>query len=202
MKRNADEALKPRQNKKLRKLILHEAAALGDVEAVRELLEDPNVDVNKEKSGYTALDNAVSKRYNIINFHKNRQPLFFFKLFQNIWSKDYSFETAIERIKDYERSEKDNYLEVAKLLLERGARINALSDDGICLTLACRGNDLSMVELLLKYGANCNIRANRYSNGSIKDLNEEFNVTITENMGLIENNELIEVMLYTKLRSR
>ncbi|MDQ7826019.1 MAG: ankyrin repeat domain-containing protein [Candidatus Eremiobacteraeota bacterium] len=54
---------------------------------------------------------------------------------------------------------KENFTDVAELLISRGADVNALTINGVSpLHWACEGNSLEMVDLLIRKGARLNAR--------------------------------------------
>ena len=53
-----------------------------------------------------------------------------------------------------------NQLEAVKVLLELGAKVNALSEDGTVLTAACYKSNVELVKILLEQHADVNVKNN------------------------------------------
>ncbi len=53
-----------------------------------------------------------------------------------------------------------NQLDAVKVLLELGANVNALSEDGTVLTAACYKSNVELVKILLKQHADINVKNN------------------------------------------
>ena len=53
-----------------------------------------------------------------------------------------------------------NQLEAVKVLLELGAKVNALSEDGTVLTAACYKSNTALVKILLEQHADVNVKNN------------------------------------------
>ncbi|MDF3046885.1 MAG: hypothetical protein K0R73_3 [Candidatus Midichloriaceae bacterium] len=122
MKTSIDENVQSQQNKKPRNLTLHEAVDLGYVEAVRKLLEDPNLNINElDDSGRSPLHYAAMKRNNLLhnyamsNSFSLRDP-----------SKESKTLESLKALKYYDEFGKYYYIEIAELLLKNGADPNIL----------------------------------------------------------------------------
>lgn len=119
---------------------LARAAAFADLAAVETLL-DRGADVNaKHKDGWTALMSAVSGRYWTLA-----------KVFHGLYEETAlmpAFESGLSGRAD-----------VAKLLIQNGANVNAKAADGTtALMLATRSVGADVVQALLDYGADVNAK--------------------------------------------
>lgn len=152
MKRARGKGIEGKISKKPRALTLGEAAALGDVESVKRLLENSVIGLPELNS---ALHQATKKRWLIIDtlFKEHKGYVHWYNTRRCFVSE------LRKELKTYDEIDGHNYIEVVKLLLAKGANVNAFQGD-TPLHTACNSNDLLMVELLLKSGADCTIRDN------------------------------------------
>jgi len=152
MKRARGKGIEGKISKKPRALTLGEAAALGDVESVKILLENSVIGLPELNS---ALHQATKKRWLIIDTLFKEH-----KGYVHGYNTRRCFVSELRKeLKTYDEIDGHNYIEVVKLLLAKGANVNAFQGD-TPLHTACQSNDLLMVELLLKSGADCTIRDN------------------------------------------